>query len=155
MSGKVSGLVLDHLPGGDHVRLVIALVLADAADHDGRNVRPSVARVALLARVAERTVQYHLRDFEAVGFLLLVRSGGGRGRPSEYRINVDWLRAQPAILGLSVKGATDAPFTETVQKGCADQTVNGAKRVQPRVHPTHDPVVLPTTPPTTRWWWQK
>lgn len=32
MSGKVSGLVLDHLPGDDHVRLVIALVLADAAD---------------------------------------------------------------------------------------------------------------------------
>lgn len=146
MSGKVSGLVLDHLPGNDHVRLVIALVLADAADHDGTNVRPSVARVARLARVAERTVQYHLRQFEAVGFVVLVRPGGGRGRPAEYRINLDWLRSQPEIFSLSTKGASDAPFVETVQKGCTDQAGNGAKRVQPEVHPTPDPVLLPTTP---------
>lgn len=145
MSGKVSGLVLDHLPGNDHVRLVIALVLADAADHDGRNVRPSVARVARLARVAERTVQYQLRQFERDGFLVLVRPGGGRGRPAEYSIDLGWLRVQPAILDISIKGASAAPFMEMVQKGCTSAPPNGAKRVQPRVHPTHDPSGIPTT----------
>jgi len=144
MSGKVSGLVLDHLPGCDHVQLVIALVLADASDHDGSSVRPSVARIATLARVAERTVQYHLRKFEQDGFLVLLRPGGGRGRPAEYNIDLNWLLAQPAVLQTQ-KGASVAPFVETVQKGCTEPVGNGAKRVQPRVHPTHDPVVLPTT----------
>lgn len=145
MSGKVSGLVLDHLPGDDHVQLVVALVLADAADHDGQNVRPSVARIARLARVAERTVQYHLRQFECDGFLALVRPGGGRGRPAEYRIDLGWLRAQPAILDTSAKGAADAPFPQTAQKGCSGAPEKGAKRVHPKMHPTHDPSGIPTT----------
>lgn len=122
MSAKILGLVLEHFPGRDHVPFVIAITLADTADPDGSNVRPSVARVAKLSRTSERTVQYHLRNFLKEGFIKLVREGGGRGNPTEYRIDVGWLTSRPSLLAeldaarLAPKGAANAPFLDGTSK---------------------------------------
>lgn len=110
MSGLVMGLILDRYPRTDHTGLIIALVLGDAADQDGSNVRPSVRRIAKLARVSERTVQYHIQQFLNEDLLILVELGGGRNRPSEYRINMRWLATQPSILDSLKKGAPPASF---------------------------------------------
>lgn len=94
MSALVFGTVLERFPARDAQQLAIALVLADAADHDGTHIFPSVARVAKLARTSERSVQRAFADFRESGFLMLIAPGGGRCRPSEYVINMTWLGAQ-------------------------------------------------------------
>jgi len=125
MSGLVTGLVLAHLPGEDHSATLVAIVLADAAEDDGMNIYPAVPRIAALARVSERTVQYKLRDFLDAGFLHLVSKGGGRRKSAEYRIDVDWLMKQPRRVQ-NRKGAPAAPIQETVQG-----TTNGAPAAAP------------------------
>lgn len=142
MSGFVTGLVLAYLPFEDHAATLVAIVLGDAADDDGMNVYPSVPRVARLARVSERTVQYKIRDFLDAGFLLVVTPGGGRKKTTEYRIDVDWLMKQPRRVEIrngapvapiattvqsTTNGAPVAPYQEeTVQKGCKNGAPAGA-----------------------------
>lgn len=114
MAGLIVGLVLDRYPAdADLGELMVALVLADAADHDGRNVRPSVVRIARLSRQSERSVQYKLRDMQKRGFLHLVKQGGGKGRPSEYCIDISWLENLTSRAG-GAYGARPAPIVETV-----------------------------------------
>lgn len=108
MSGLITGLVLEHFPAESATDLCVALVLADAADHDGTNVYPSVGRVARLARVSDRTVQRSLQKFLAIGFLRLVRKGSGRASPNRYEVDVTWLRQQPSVF--SGMGVTVTPF---------------------------------------------
>lgn len=103
MSGKLVGMVFDHFPkvggGGD---LLLAVKLADNAHEDGKHIYPSVATLAQQTGKSERTVQYQLRRLVDSGWLMLVREavgggrGGGYGRPREYRIHPDWIRAHDA-----------------------------------------------------------
>jgi hypothetical protein len=112
MAGILVGMTLERLPARNHLVLAVAIVLADAADADGSNIYPSVARVARLARCSERAVQTSLQELQAQGYLELVERGGGRGRPARYRIDRAWLEAQPSLVGGN--GAGGAPFAETV-----------------------------------------
>ena len=145
MSGLLVGLVLEHLPATDAQQLAVAVVLADAADHDGSHIFPSVARVARFARTSERTVQRVLSAFRDDGFLKLIAPGGGRGRPAEYCIDVVWLKSQPSVLN---KGDCQSPFqkrvtgdpeTPTKLRQCGDKTVT---------KPRHSCVTQPVDPPT-------
>lgn len=161
MSGYVVGLVLQHLPTDDPVDMMVAIVLGESADDDGWNVYPSVPRVARLARVSERAVQYKLRDFRSLGFVHIVRQGGGRGKPTEYRIDVEWLLSQPRRVEFRKRkemGAPCAPIAKTVHgktkngaevaapfpaKRVHGKQLNGAQTVHQLVHPTLDPSVNP------------
>lgn len=67
---------------------IVLLRLADFADAQGGNVYPSVGRVARECGVSERHVQGVLRKLTAADIITLVRAGGGRNRPAEYRINL-------------------------------------------------------------------
>jgi hypothetical protein len=143
MSGYVVGLVLQHLPTDDPVDMMVAIVLGESADDDGWNVYPSVPRVARLARVSERAVQYKLRDFRSLGFVQVVHQGGGRGKPTEYRIDVEWLLSQPRRVEFrkrKEKGAHGAPIAKRVH----GKQLNGAQTVHQLVHPTLDPSVDPS-----------
>jgi hypothetical protein len=147
MAGLIVGFVLDRYPpDADLGEFLAAIVLADSADHDGSNVRPSVPRIATLSRQSQRSVQYHLRDMQLRGFLVLVRQGGGRNRPTEYRINLDWLETQVSRCPRNI-GAPPAPIPERVHEGHLDPAVsvserctNGATQIAPNPQPlTHDP----------------
>lgn len=98
MSGKVVGLVFDHYSGNGS-ELLLAVKLADNAHDDGTHIFPSVATLARQTRQSERTVQYQLKRMVEARWLILVRKaiGGGRGgapgRPNEYRINPDFIKA--------------------------------------------------------------
>src|SRR5262245_17091093 len=86
MSAKVMGQVWDlALP---HNKLLVLLAMADHADHEGRNVRPSVELVAWKTGYEERQVRRIIRSLEQDGLLIVVKTGGGRKRPTEYRINL-------------------------------------------------------------------
>lgn len=122
MSGFVSGMTLQHLPTDDHSTLAVALVLADQADQEGGKIFPSIAFVAALARQSERQTQYVMRDLQSMGFLVLEARGGGRGNPSRYRIDINWLMQQPNRIAAfraareskKQMGAQPAPIKETV-----------------------------------------
>jgi hypothetical protein len=138
MAGNVTGLILTNYPARSSQDLVVALVLGDAADQDGGNVYPSIRRVAALARCGERTVQYCIQEFIRQGFLVLLEKGGGRGNPSRYRIDLDWLWSQPPVWRPLKKGASDAPIPETAQEGekkGAERMQKGCKKGAPAIAP--------------------
>lgn len=152
MSAKLVGLVLERFPSRNSIDFAVAIVLADAADHDGGNIFPSVARVSKLARCSERSVQSSISEFRRCGFLVCEREGGGRGNPSKYRINTGWIESQPSVLK---NGAGDAPIPKTTQtdntvqkprENGAPESEKGCKNPAELLHPTRLPG-LPVDPP--------
>lgn len=69
---------------------LVALALADHADHDGRNAHPGVDLLAWKTDLDRRTVQRHLRALEALGLIeAAAYAGGGYGRATLYHFNFD------------------------------------------------------------------
>lgn len=147
MSGKVSGFIWDHYPGGGYERLVM-LALADDANHEGGDIYPSVERLARRCMISARSVQRYLREIEArstggIPWVEVVSGDkGGRGVTREYRIPMQKLAEVVPVprrtvtdshpleaekkgdsqSPISLKGASETPFeakrvTETPQKG--------------------------------------
>ena len=143
MAALLVGQVLERWPGFESLQMLIAVILADAADPDGSNVYPSIGRIAKLARCSHRSVQYALRDFVEIGFLVLEHPGGGRGRPAKYRIVRRWLESQvSALLPEQELGARTALFYETVQtdsESSQKQCKNPAATTHKPLHPTQQP----------------
>lgn len=79
-----------NLPATPKLVLLAAL---DHADDDGTGIYAGVPRYAAKAGCSERTVQRHLAGLVEAGLLEVVSEGGGRSRTTEYRANVDLLRA--------------------------------------------------------------
>lgn len=111
-----------HVGGGE---FVLALALADHAHEDGSHIFAGIESLAKKSRQSTRAVQMHLRAMVASGWLLPVRSGGGRGKWAEYRISPNWLKGadiapfqNPAKVAPfhAEKGAEIAPFQD--EKGC-------------------------------------
>jgi len=143
VAGLITGLVLDRYPECDPGEMLLAVVLADAANQDGTHVYLGVSRMATLGRQSERSVQYHLRQMVGRGFLAVVRMGGGRNRPTEYRIDLEWLVSRTSRTSPQ-NGANIAPFFEgkkKPQKRCK----NGATVIAP--DPVPSPAISVTTPP--------
>lgn len=128
MSVAMVSMVLDCFPSGASLRC-LAIALADAADDDGGSIFKSVATLAHQSVLSERTVQRALADLVEHGWLEVVESAHGRGRPTVYRIAPHWVtgcaveRARARVAGckpdrveLSTKGDKLTPIPPT-QKG--------------------------------------
>lgn len=85
MSAKISGMVWD-LKLSPAERQVL-LAMADHADHEGNNVRPSVALIAWKTDYSERQVQRIIKDLRKAGILVLTK-GATPHSPNHYRIDV-------------------------------------------------------------------
>ena len=81
------GLVWDYYPEGGAEMLTL-LKLADHANHQGGDIFPSVRLVAELTNQSDRTVQRHIRNIEAKGWLILEREAYRPGQTRRYRIPV-------------------------------------------------------------------
>ena len=96
MSVKVMGLLWDlDLPPSDKL---VALALADHADHDGNRAYPSVPMLAYKVGLGTTQTRAHLRALEGMGVIVRVNLGkggqrGGRGIPTEYRFDMDLIEA--------------------------------------------------------------
>ena len=90
MSVKVMGEVFDtDLP---KPLKFLLLAMADHADHDGANVRPGVALLALKTSDSERNVRRLIGDLEATGIIKAVAyRRGGHGRATNWRIDLEEL----------------------------------------------------------------
>jgi hypothetical protein len=102
----------------------VAVALADHASDDGSKIWPSVASLAEKTEIAVRTVQYKLRDLEALGLIVCVAEGGqGAKDTREYRFDMELLQDLAAgnveiventpdkdAPGAPIQGAPDAPL---------------------------------------------
>lgn len=104
MSTECMGLVARCYIADSMAEWALAMMLAEAADHDGTSIYPSVDTVAeLAAQQNKRTAQRGLRKMLDSEWLQLVRPATNR-RPAEYRINPDWLDAAHAALARRIRG---------------------------------------------------
>lgn len=127
MSVKVMALVWDHYPEGGS-ELLLALALADWANHDGSGIYPSVAQMADKVHMSERSVQYLLGKMKGRGWLIQVNPGGivgGRKLATNYRIPVSLI--PPAIVGRVQSLHPSARVQNDVSDGCNP----AQERVQP------------------------
>jgi hypothetical protein len=123
MSVRVSALCWKvPLPATEKL---VLLRLADFADDQGFNIYPAVQTVADDCGVGIRIVQLTLKKMVNKGLLVVINQGGGRGRATEYAIDMDLIRqlrdapptASNQYNGHAGKGAKDAnseprsPFT--------------------------------------------
>ena len=161
MSVRMISEVLDRYPGSGAEKL-LAVALADHAYDDGTHIFPSVARLAVKSSQSARSVQYHLRRMQQMGWLILTNEGdGGRGRCSEYRIDPGWIDGAYIAPFKSVpktedeqpiveKGATSAPFSS--EKRVQTSALKGAKNDAKGCKTAHERVqtVAPTMNPINR-----
>lgn len=109
MSVEQMSLVWKHEFG--HSEQSIMMALADHAHDDGTEIRPSVARIAWKTGYEERQVHRILKTLrDDLRVLVLVKEGGGRGKPNVYRF--DW-----------TKGVKKSEFRTT--KRVTSETVKG------------------------------
>jgi len=95
-------LVWDHYPEGGG-EMLVALKVADHADHAGDRIWPGIASLAAQTRQSERSVQRHLRTMTERGWLELVRPGGtGPGSTAHYRIPIDRILAEVNSKGVKL-----------------------------------------------------
>jgi hypothetical protein len=144
MSVHVISWVLKHSPSTLGDRLVL-LSLADKAEEDGTEARPSVATLALEARLSARQVQRCLRNLEGRGEIEKTgtyRYPGQRHGVNVYRVamkgdNLSPLEVTKGDMNGSqrVTPTSPNPSLEPV----LDQTLAAAPRVS-RNHPMWDPI---------------
>jgi hypothetical protein len=98
------------------------LVMLILAEHSRRGANalsyPSVDRIADMACLSAREVQFILRELKDAGYLHVI-TGGGRARPNQYRLNLERLaleqrkRCNGVHRKLSTKGETDFTVSNT------------------------------------------
>lgn len=160
MSGKVVGAVYDaDLPTEE--KLVLS-AMADHADHDGYNIRPSIGLIAWKIGRSERQVQKMIRELERKKILIRMNDGlGGRRRTTEYRIALDKLPKRAPYnrqkgehyspLPTGIKGEQDSPIPEervnvTPEKGERGDTERvNTDSPEPSIEPSKE-----STPPSGR-----
>lgn len=69
----------------------LAMQLANCADRDGTSIFPSVDTMGEMARQDPRTAKRNLRRMVETGWLLIV-APATHCRPTEYRINPEWIQ---------------------------------------------------------------
>ena len=108
---------------------LVAVLLADIASDDGTNIWPSVAYVAWLAGVSERTVQRRLRALEESGVLVAVERPIGGRRTVSYRLIEEAMPVRPAWRDRA-SDTGDGGVTRVTPRG--DTGDGGVTRVTPR-----------------------
>jgi len=82
MSAKIVGQIWDlDIP---HAQAWVLMALADHADHEGNNVRPSVGLIAWKTNYSDRQVRRIMAELRECGILKVVREGVGQVK--EYAI---------------------------------------------------------------------
>lgn len=98
----------------------VMAVLANSADDDGMNCFPGTRLIARRARVSERTVIRTIQELESCGYLQVLARGGGSGRFSEYRLNVNRLHEE-----------AEKRRTDNREKRCHGVTLLSRRKVTP------------------------
>jgi hypothetical protein len=113
MSWRLLGM-LDDVECQSPTAKLILVKLVDRADDDGRNIYPSIARIAAFAGCSERQTKRVMAAFCAVGLLRIVKEGGkGPGSTRHYELSIDMLRRMALETWEAIAG-------RHAQDACAD-----------------------------------
>lgn len=130
MASRLTTYVWDHYPNGGG-EFVTALALADHGNPDGSRIFPSVPNVAEMSRQSPRAVQAHIAKMINNGWLVVVEAGGGRGKPTIYRMPIE--RIPQSVLGTTQKmhrldepGKNPAETPQIGDENPAETPQNGA-----------------------------
>lgn len=94
-----------------HAERLVLLALADHADHLGANIYPSIGLIAWKTGYSESQVRRIMQQLVTVGFLNVVRSGGGRGNATVYRFDLEAGTVKaPYVNGDGGSGGTMTPI---------------------------------------------
>ncbi len=92
MSWRLLGM-LDEVDCPSPTAKLILVKLVDRADDEGKNIYPSIARIAAFAGCSERQTKRVMAAFCAVGLLRIVKEGGrGPGSTRHYELSIEMLR---------------------------------------------------------------
>ena len=75
---------------------LLACILAQYGDAQGRHIRPGTDRLAAVTDMGERTVRRHLQALRDLGLVARVRGGGGRG--GQGQVAAEWRLTVPTDL---------------------------------------------------------
>lgn len=105
MSWRLLGM-LDDVECASPTAKLILVKLVDRADDDGKNIYPSIARIAAFAGCSERQTKRVMGAFCAVGLLRVVKEGGkGPGSTRHYELSIDMLRRMASESWESIAGS--------------------------------------------------
>lgn len=135
------GLVFEaQLPPNEKILL---LALADCAEHDGSQARPSQLLMAMKTSLSERTIRRHLKTLESVGLIVKTKAADWE-HPAHYRIDLDAVRrlsfTPPNLASLEHVGAvkmtpvgvdTVTPLGRSNATGGVDTSVHQPVRTAP------------------------
>lgn len=135
---------------GNPLRKLVLIKLADNASDSGE-CWPAVATIAFECEISERSVQNHIKQLVADGFVRVEERRGANGvnRSNIYHLsfNNDGANAAPYQNGSISEGANAAPYGASP----APQGANGAggegASPAPRISQLLDPVIEPKDPP--------
>jgi hypothetical protein len=88
---------------------IVLLAMADYASDSGESIFPSVGTLARKTSLADRSVQRTITDLINYGYLMKVKTGGGRST-NRYSINIEKFRGDgvsPLIRQADTAGVTD------------------------------------------------
>jgi hypothetical protein len=104
----MSEVYLRVIHGGQ--KQAVLLVLADHARDDGTKVFPTIGQIAWKLGLSQRPVQKAMAWMRQKGVLIVVANAkGGRGHPTEYRINLTVLPVKPPYVPNGHPADDDAP----------------------------------------------
>lgn len=114
MSWRLLGM-LDEVDCPSPTAKLILVKLVDRADDEGKNIYPSIARIAAFAGCSERQTKRVMAAFCAVGLLRVVKEGGrGPGSTRHYELSIDMLRRMAVETWETIAG-------RHAQDACADE----------------------------------
>lgn len=131
MMGRIWELELEH----NHAWVLMAL--ADHADHEGKNIYPSIPLIAWKTGYSERQVQRIVKSLVESGILVVQREGGGRGKATVYRIDetAGHMKVPYVKDNAEINGDNMTPFkNETVtseKQRVTSATLNGDTLMSP------------------------
>lgn len=134
---------------------MVLVVYGNESNSEGEQIGVSVEMAALVAGASERTVQNHVKAFQADGVLIETREEVGRGRARIWRLNVERAARLYGKIptyrerrALKEKGESPAPFAKpgkgagNSEKGAGDSEKGAA----PAPTPIKDPIETPARP---------
>lgn len=114
MSIRVASLVWDRFPFGGS-QLLVMLAFADWGDDDGRNIYPSIAKIASKIRLSSPQARRLVHELIDMGWISVVGNdfGGAPGSTRRYQLNLEKLLSTPSTdasptPSADARGSTDA-----------------------------------------------
>lgn len=96
----------------------VLLALADHADHDGNNVRPSLELVSYKTGYSEDQLRRIYREILKAELMVKTREAKGRGNPPEYKLQLEKGCILPAFLERKRVASERKRVASEDEKGC-------------------------------------